>query len=157
MLEHRQCGMTNVPRCCLASGRDEHLTDNVEHMKISLYLTDVVVLRNNGDTVNILGLELTREKQGLRGEKQYRARGIPIQALPSTRSTVMEFATANPLDRHDYSNFRTAVGKLIFMAPWRADVQVAAQSLNWKQSYSATVDAMFQSHALEPHESCQTG
>ena len=46
---------------------------------------------------------------------------------PGRRSTVMEFASATPLDGHDYSNFRTAVGKLIFMAPWTSDVQFAFQ------------------------------
>ena len=41
------------------------------------------------------------------------------------RSTVMELASATPLDGHDYSNFRTAVGKRIFMAPLRPDRQLA--------------------------------
>ena len=41
----------------------------------------------------------------------------------------MELASANPLDGHDYSNFCTAVGKLIFMAPWRPDMQFAIQQL----------------------------
>ena len=43
------------------------------------------------------------------------------------RSPVMELASATPLDGHDYCNFRTAVGKLIFMAPWRPDMQFAIQ------------------------------
>ena len=62
--------------------------------------------------------------QGLRGEKQYRAREIPVELVradklktDSKSSTVMEFATAIPMDGHDYSNFRTVVTKLIFMAP----------------------------------------
>ena len=42
----------------------------------------------------------------------------------------MELASAIPLDGHDYSNFRTAVGKLIFMAPWRPDMQFAIQQLS---------------------------
>ena len=42
----------------------------------------------------------------------------------------MELASATPLDGHDYSNFRTAVGKLIFMAPWRPDMQFAIQQLS---------------------------
>ena len=42
----------------------------------------------------------------------------------------MELASAAPLDGHDYSNFRTAVGKLIFMAPWRPDMQFAIQQLS---------------------------
>ena len=46
---------------------------------------------------------------------------------PGRRSTVMELASATPLDGHVYSNFRTAVGKLIFMAHWTSDVQFAFQ------------------------------
>ena len=46
---------------------------------------------------------------------------------PGGRCTVMELATAIPLDGHDYSNFRTAIGKLIFMAPWRTDMQFDIQ------------------------------
>ena len=42
----------------------------------------------------------------------------------------MELASAILLDGHDYSNFRTAVGKLIFMAPWRPDMQFATQQLS---------------------------
>ena len=35
-----------------------------EHMKTSLYLTDVVVLSNEGDTVNFCGLEITKTTRG---------------------------------------------------------------------------------------------
>ena len=42
----------------------------------------------------------------------------------------MELASAIPLDGHDYFNFRTAVGKLIFMAFWRRDMQFATQQLS---------------------------
>ena len=42
----------------------------------------------------------------------------------------MELASAIPLDGHDYSNFRTAVGKLIFLAPWRPGMQLAIQQLS---------------------------
>ena len=42
----------------------------------------------------------------------------------------MELASATPMDGHDYFNFRTAFGKLIFMAPWRPDMQVAIQQLS---------------------------
>ena len=41
-----------------------------------------------------------------------------------------ELASAIPLDGHDYSNFRTAAGQLIFMAPWRPDMQFAIQQLS---------------------------
>ena len=46
---------------------------------------------------------------------------------PGRRSIVMELASATPLDGHVYPNFRTAVGKLIFMEPWTSDVQFAFQ------------------------------
>ena len=35
-----------------------------EHMKTSLYLTDAVVLRHEGDTANCLGLEITKTSRG---------------------------------------------------------------------------------------------
>ena len=35
---------------------EEHLMSDFEHMRTSLYLTEVVVLRHEGDTVNFLGL-----------------------------------------------------------------------------------------------------
>ena len=49
---------------------------------------------------------------------------------PGGRSTVTELASATPLDGHDHSNFRTSVGKLILMAPWRPDMQFAIQQLS---------------------------
>ena len=42
----------------------------------------------------------------------------------------MELATANRVDRHDYSDSRTAVGKLVFMAPVRPEMQFAIQQLS---------------------------
>ena len=48
----------------LGTGRDEHLMSGFEHMKTSLYLTDVVVFRDEGDTVNFLGLEITKTSKG---------------------------------------------------------------------------------------------
>ena len=36
----------------VGTGPEDHLVSDVEHMQTSLYLTDVVVLRNEGDTVN---------------------------------------------------------------------------------------------------------
>ena len=78
--------------------------------------------------------------QELRGEKQYRLvepllnlyglENSKPTANPGRRSTVMELASAIPLDGHDYFNFRTAVGKLIFMAPWRPDMQFAIRQLS---------------------------
>ena len=48
----------------VGTGPDEHLMSDFEHMKTSLYLTDVVVLRHEGDTVNFLGLEITETSKG---------------------------------------------------------------------------------------------
>ena len=110
----------------VGTGPHEHLMSDFEHMKTSLYLTDMVVLLNEGDTVNFLGHEITKTNNcqvknstdivvlnlyGLQNSK-------PTVNL-GRRSTVMELASATPLDGHEYSNFRTAIGKLIFMAPWR--------------------------------------
>ena len=44
----------------VGTGPDEHLMSDFEHMKTSLYLTDVVVFRHEGDAVNFLGLEITK-------------------------------------------------------------------------------------------------
>ena len=44
----------------VGTGPDEHLISDFEHTKTSLYLTDVVVLCHEGDTVNFLGLEITK-------------------------------------------------------------------------------------------------
>ena len=46
-------------------------------------------------------------------------------ANPGRRSTLMELASATPLDGHGYFIFRTAVGRPIFMTPWRPDMQFA--------------------------------
>ena len=77
-------------------------------------------------------------------------------ANPGQRSTVI--ASAIPLDGHEYSNFRTAVGKLIFMAPWRPDMQFAIQQLSTQvlnptteQARSEAVDTISQRHATHTH------
>ena len=111
-----------------------------EHMKTSLYLTDVVVLRYEGDTVNCLGLEIIKTRKGFEVKNStdlvesllhlYRLQNSKPTVNPGRRSTVMELASATPLDGHDCSNFRTAVGKLIFMAPWRPDMQFAIQQVS---------------------------
>ena len=48
----------------VGTGPEEHLMSDVEHMKTSLHLTDVVVLRHEGDTVNFFGLEVTKTRKG---------------------------------------------------------------------------------------------
>ena len=48
----------------VGTGPEEHLMSDFEHMKTSLYLTNVVVLRHEGDTVNFLGLEITKTRKG---------------------------------------------------------------------------------------------
>ena len=98
-----------------------------------------MVLRNQGDTVNFLVLEITKTSRGFEVKtvqiswnhfvNLYGLEHSKPTAKPR-RSTVMELATAILLDGHDYSYFRTAVGKLIFMAPWRPDMQSAIQQLS---------------------------
>ena len=48
----------------VGTGPDERLINDFEHMKTSPYLTDVVVLRHEGDTVNFSGLEITKTSRG---------------------------------------------------------------------------------------------
>ena len=48
----------------VGTGPEEHVMSDFEHMKTSLYWTDVVVLRHEGDTVNFLGLEITKTRKG---------------------------------------------------------------------------------------------
>ena len=119
------------------AGRDEHLMSDLDCMKTSLYLTDVVVLCHDVDTVNFSGLEITKTSRGFEVKNStdlvesllnlYGLENSKPTANPGRRSTVMELPSATPVDSHDYSNFRTAVGKLIFMAPWRPDMQFAIQ------------------------------
>ena len=107
----------------LGTGPDEHLMSDFEHT--SLYLTDVVVLRHEGDTVKIFGLEITKTRKGFEVKNStdlvelllnlYGLENAKPTANPGGRSAVMELASANRLDG--------AVGKIIFMAPWRPDVQ----------------------------------
>ena len=54
-------------------------------MKTSLHLTDVVVLRHEGDTVNFLGLEITKTRKGFRGEEQYIPCGIRFESVRVTK------------------------------------------------------------------------
>ena len=66
------------------TGPGEHLMSDFEHMKTSLYLTDVVVLRNEGDTVNILGLEITKTSRGFEVKNSTEL----VESLPSVSFTV---------------------------------------------------------------------
>ena len=48
----------------MGTGPDEHLMSDLEHMKTCLFLTDVVVLRHEGGTVNSLGLDICKTSKG---------------------------------------------------------------------------------------------
>ena len=121
----------------VGTGPNEHVMSDFEHMKTSLYLTDAVVLRHEGDTLNFSSLEITRTSRGFEVKNctdlvesflnLYGLENTKPTANPGRRSTVMELSSAIPVDGHDHSSFRTAVGKLIFMAPWRPDMQFAIQ------------------------------
>ena len=65
----------------VGTGPDSHLKSVFEHMKTSLYLTDEVVLRHEGDTVNFWSLEITKTSKGFEVKNQYRPRGIPFESL----------------------------------------------------------------------------
>ena len=159
-------------------GPEEHLMSDFEHMKTSLYLTDVVVFRHEGDTVNFLGLEITRKGFEVKNSTDLVESLLSLYGLqnskpavdPGRRSTVMELASATPLDGHDYSNFRTNVGKLIFMAPWRPDMQFAIQQVSTqvlnptteskravKQLIRYVKGTQHTCLRLEPREMVQTG
>ena len=124
----------------VGTGPDAHLLSDFERMKTSVYLTDVVVLRHEGDTVNFSGLEITKTSRCFEVknstelvESLLNLTGLENSkptANPDRRSTGMELASATLLDGHEYTNFRTAVGKLIFMAPWRPDMPFAVQQLS---------------------------
>ena len=123
----------------VGTGPDEHLMSDFEHMMASLYLKRVVEMRHGGGAVNFLVFESTKTSNGFEVENS----ADLVESLlnlcglqnskptvnPGKRPTVMELATVIPLDGHDYSNFRTAVGKLIFIAPWRPDKRFAIQQL----------------------------
>ena len=59
----------------VGTGPEEH------PMKTSLYLTDVVVLRNEGETVNILGLGITKTSRGFEVKNSTRACRILDESL----------------------------------------------------------------------------
>ena len=86
------------------------------------------------------GLEITKTSKGFEVKNStdfvesllnlYGLQNSTPTVNPGRRSTVMELASATPLDGHDYYNFRTAVGKLVFVAPWGPGVQFATQQLS---------------------------
>ena len=146
----------------VGAGPDEQLMSDLEHMKTSLYLTDVVVLRHEGDTVNFLGLENTKTNRGFEVKNSadlvesllnlYVLENSKPTANPGRRSRVLEHASAIPLDGHDHSNFRTAVGKLIFTVTLETrhairhptTIHTSPQSHNREQARSETVDTISQ-------------
>ena len=73
------------------------------------------------------------------------------------RSTVMELASAIPLDGHDYSNFRTAVGKTHLHGTLetrhairhQTTMHTSPQSHNREQARSEAVATMSQRHATQ--------
>ena len=119
----------------VGTGPDEQLMSGFEHMKTSLHLTDVVVLRHEGDTVKFSSLEITKTSRRFKVKNStdlveslmnlYGLENSKPTANQGRRSTMIEHASAIPLDGCENSNFRTAVGKLIFMALWRPDIQFA--------------------------------
>ena len=123
----------------MGTGPDEQLMSDFEHMKTNLCLTDVVVLRHDGDTVNFSGLEITKTSIVFEVNSTdlveplwnlYGLENLKPTATLGRRSTVMELASATLLDGDDCSIFRRAVGKLIFMAPWRPGMQFAIQQIS---------------------------
>ena len=104
-----------------------------EHTKTYLYLTDVAVLRNEGDTINLCGLNITMTSRGFEARNStervqslsslHWMENSKTTASPGRRFSVMELASTIPLQGDEDPTFRTAVEKFIFMAPCRADMQ----------------------------------
>ena len=65
----------------VATGHEEHLMSALEHMKTSLYFTDVVVLRHEGDTVNFVGLAITKTRKSLEVKNSTDFVEIPFETL----------------------------------------------------------------------------
>ena len=119
----------------VGAGTEEHLMRDFERMKTILLLTDVVVLRNTGDTVNLLGLEIIKTTRGLEVKNSHELEDflLSVYAKPAAtrgrRVTVNELASAIPLQGRD-STYRTAVGKPTHMFPWGPDMQFAFQQVS---------------------------
>ena len=138
----------------VGTGPDEHLMSDFEHMKTSLYLTDVVVLRHEGDTVNFLGLEITKTSKGFEVKNKtdlvefllnlYGLENSKPTANPGRRSTVVELAPATPLDGQEFSNFRAAVRHAICHP---TTIHTSPQPHDREQARSETVDTIPQMHA----------
>ena len=72
------------------------------------------MLRHEGDTVNFFGLEITKTRKGFEVKNStdlvesflnlYGLQNSKPTVNLGRRSTVMELASAAPLDGHDYSN-----------------------------------------------------
>ena len=87
-----------------------------------------------------LGLEITKTSKGfeVKNSTDFVESRLNLYGLENSkptaklgrRSTVMELASATLLDGQEHSNFRTAVRKLIFMAPSRPEMQFAIQQLS---------------------------
>ena len=103
----------------VGTGPEEHLMSNFQHIKTSLHLTYVVVLRHEGDIGNFLGLEIIKTRKGFEVKNS--------TDLVESLLNLYGFEHSKPPAN---SCFRTAFGKLIFMAPWRPDMQIAIQQLS---------------------------
>ena len=86
----------------VGTGPQEHLMRDFEHKKTSLLLTDVVVLRNTGFTVNCWGLEITKTSRSIAVRNShelvdsllspYGLQNAKPVAIPGRRATVKELA-----------------------------------------------------------------
>ena len=72
------------------------------------------------------------------------------------RSTLQELAQAQPLEGEEYQTFRTGVGKLIFVAPWRPDAQEAIMQLSTQVSCPTTESRRGLKHLLRYLKGTQT-
>ena len=117
----------------VGTGPEEHLMSNFEHMKTSLYLTCAMkatqstsgVFRSSGHAKALRGKSIQTSWNPESICTGYKTPKPTVN--PGRRSTVMELASATPLDGHDCSNFCTAVGK---SSSWHAGDQTCNSPSN---------------------------
>ena len=130
--------------------------------------------------MNFVGLEITKTRNGFEVKNStdfvesllnlYGLQKLETDSPSGRRSTVVELASATPLDGQDYSNIRTAVDKLTLHGTLETrhafchptTIHTCPQPHDREQARSEVVDTISQvtQHTclrLEPREMVQTG
>ena len=106
-----------------------------EHMKTSLYLTDVLLLGNEGDIVNFLCLEITKTSRGFEVKNN----------TDLVESIVVTFTPTFAKPSENSSFHGTLETRHAIRHPTL--VHASPHSQNREQARSETVDAISQRHA----------